>query len=88
MTATATKINISDYTAKSAQRLTNIEEAILLVLQSSSGELSPRELVAGVRARLLRCTDIDVKRAVWRLIEQGNIRLSSDQLLSAIPEAA
>jgi hypothetical protein len=84
MIATATSIN--DYTAISKHQSTSVEALILRSLDS--GPLSPRELVARVLARSPKCTDIEVKRAVWRLIQQREILLSHNQMLSAVQEAA
>jgi hypothetical protein len=59
------------------------ERSVLLFLQGSGGEMSMRELVDRVRAYSPHMTDLDIKRAVWRLIRKGELELSPERRLSA-----
>ncbi|MFZ1006284.1 MAG: hypothetical protein WAN65_05580 [Candidatus Sulfotelmatobacter sp.] len=76
MSATAESI-------KALPTLEKAEAAVLASLRNGTPEISPRDLVAKVARASLGITEIDVRRAIWRLISGGEVRLSPRQRLSA-----
>jgi hypothetical protein len=78
MAAIASRVDlplISDSPVAAAQ--------VLLCLRSVRGELSPQELLDRVRDSSRHLKEIDIKRAVWHLMDSGEVVLSPRQRLSA-----
>jgi hypothetical protein len=59
------------------------QKAVLLCLQDNKSEMSPRELVDRVRTNSPHLKDLDIKRAVWRLIKEGELEFSPGRRLTA-----
>jgi hypothetical protein len=59
------------------------EACVLRYLRNSRGELSPLDLLDQVHAISPRLSDVDIKRAVWRLMKEGDVIFSPRQRLRA-----
>jgi hypothetical protein len=63
-----------------------IDKYVLGVLRGENRELTASELVSIVLSKS-QLDDIDVKRAIWRLIYYQLAYMSPEQFVSAVPES-
>jgi len=64
--------------------LEGIDDQVLTLVRRERRALRPTEVVDVVLGHSTGLSDVDVKRAMWRLISNGRLQFSPDQLVSVV----